>query len=327
LNQNIKGGIVNFKLIKFDNLLNNLKQKMPLEENLSKIIRDIEVEFKFQSLGIFLKIPNTEIYRLKISRNISHHYAKTAIFTSKDEIIQKLSATDLLNIKSQKEFKFEKDFTNLLIIPIFYKNELFGFIFMDTKGSHFTNDEITKLCMFSSVTSLIVKIFMQQHEIDELTELDEVTQVYSYKSFCEHSEYIMSHIRRYKRNLALIIVKIDNYDKIIKTIGKVNANNLNKEIADTLKEKVRNSDVIGKIYRDTFAILMPETSINDILTPINRLNQILVTIPIMKNWTISWGIAEYNKNVSTIEDFLRIAEEAAFESTRKSEEKITISKS
>jgi len=79
-----------FKIIKFDKLLNEIKKTHPLEENLSKIIRDIEMEFDFQSLGLFLYDPNFKGYRLKIGRNLSHHYEKSTTFKEDDELIKNL---------------------------------------------------------------------------------------------------------------------------------------------------------------------------------------------------------------------------------------------
>ena len=55
---------MDFKLGKFEKLLNELKEKKNLEENLSKIIRCMELEFDFQSLGIFLEVPKTILLNL-----------------------------------------------------------------------------------------------------------------------------------------------------------------------------------------------------------------------------------------------------------------------
>ena len=64
----------------FELVLEDLMRKKNIEENLSKLIRFLEEEIEFQILGIFLKVPRSKAYRLKISRNVSHHYAKTTPF-------------------------------------------------------------------------------------------------------------------------------------------------------------------------------------------------------------------------------------------------------
>lgn len=317
---------MDFKLIKFDELLNELKHKQPLEENLSKIIRDIEDEFEFQSLGIFLKT-SRNTFRLKISRNISHTYAKQKSFTYDDQLIRELNKFKLLDIQDKNKYKFEKDFIHLLIMPIYFKNDLLGFIFMDKMLAYFSEAESSKLRMFASIISLVIKIFVQQNEIEQLVELDEITEVYSHKSFMGRADYMLSQVNRYNRDLTMVILKIDNYSQIVRTIGKEKAEHLLKEIADILKNDLRSTDIIGKIYRDTFAVLMPESPATNVITAIQRLNKHISALPEMHGNNVGWGIAGKEEKLDNIEDFLKITEEAAFESTRKTGDNITVHKS
>ena len=131
-----------FKLLKFDALLNELLQNHPLEENLSKIIRDIEDEFEFLTLGIFLKVSKSETFRLKIGRNLSHNFAKNTIFTESDPIITELMNFKLLDIHHPGRFKFEKNYSHLLVVPLNYKEHLLGFFFIDKKKDVFDRRKI-----------------------------------------------------------------------------------------------------------------------------------------------------------------------------------------
>ncbi|OQX70879.1 MAG: hypothetical protein B6D62_03300 [Candidatus Cloacimonas sp. 4484_275] len=308
-----------FKLIKFDKLLNELKHNRPLEENLSKIIRDIEIEFDFQSLGIYLKIPSENVFRLKISRNISYTFTKTHIFSHNDELIKELHKFRLLDYKENKKFKFEKDYAHLLIMPIYFKKELLGFIFMDKKEGFFSDKEISKLRMFASIISLIIKIFVQQNEIEQLTENDEVTGLYTHRAFLARAEYLFSQVIRYHRDLTMVILKIDNYPNLIRLYGNEKTDTLMKKIADILKDDLRYTDIIGRIYTDTFAILMPESPPAKVISAIKRLNTHIMSLPEMKHNKIGWGISGRHDKISDIQEFLHITEEAAFESTRKNE--------
>ncbi|HHE38581.1 MAG TPA: diguanylate cyclase [Candidatus Cloacimonetes bacterium] len=316
---------MDFKLIKFDKLLHELKHKQPLEENLSKIIRDIESEFSFQSLGVFLKAPKSDIFRLKISRNISYTYGKKTTFSSHDKFIQELSKFEMIQYKSPKQFKFEKDFTHLLILPLYYKENLLGFLFIDKMDSTFTDPDISKIRMFASIITLVIKIFRQQHEIELLTEMDEILQIYSYKTFLGKADYLLSHVKRYKRDLTMIVLKIANFHESIRIDGIDKTNEQLKQITEMLKRKLRDTDIIGRIYRDRIAILMPETSLDSTINAVERLNTELQDINLHGKLKVAWGIASNNESIKNIEELLRFAEEAAFESTRKTE-KITVYK-
>ena len=310
---------MDFKLIKFDKLLHELKHKQPLEENLSKIIRDIESEFTFQSLGIFLKAPKSDIFRLKISRNISYTYGKNTSYSSQDKLIQELSKLEILQYKSSQQFKFEKDFTHLLILPIYFKESVLGFLFIDKKDSTFIDTGISKIRMFASIITLVIKIFRQQHEIELLTEMDEILQIYSYKTFLGKADYLLSHVKRYNRNLTMIVLNIVNFQESIRIDGINKTNEQLKHITEMLKRKLRDTDIIGRIYRDRIAILMPETSIDSTIKAVERLNEELPDIYLKGKLKVAWGIASNNESIKNIEELLVYAEESAFESTRKTE--------
>ena len=316
---------MDFKLIKFDKLLHELKHKQPLEENLSKIIRDIESEFVFQTMGVFLKAPKSDIFRLKISRNISYTYAKKTTFSSHDKIIRDLSKLEIIQFRSSQQFKFEKDYFHLLILPLFYKESLLGFIFIDKKDTEFINTEISKIRMFASIITLVIKIFRQQHEIELLTDMDEILPIYAYKTFLGKAAYLLSHVQRYERELSITVLKIVHLAESIRLngINKTNEHLIN--LTKMLKRNLRDTDIIGKIYRDQIAILMPETSIDSTVKAVERLNRKLPEIYTKGKLKIAWGIATYNESVNNIEELLRYADEAAVESTRK-KENITVYK-
>lgn len=313
-----------FKLLKFDALLNELLQKRPLEENLSKIIRDIEDEFEFLTLGIFLKVPKSETYRLKIGRNLSHNFAKNTIFTESDPIITELMNFKLLDIHHPGRFKFEKNYSHLLVVPLNYKEHLLGFFFIDKKKGVFESEEMTKVCTFASIISIVVQIFRQNEEIEQHRGLYEITRVYSIKPFLDRAEIIFSMMARYKRDLSIAVMKIDNFENIIRTIGEHETSDLMKKIAYIIKNDLRETDLIGKLHNDTFVILMPETSEKNCLHSVNRVNIKIMDLPIMKVCKIGWGLVFKNGKIKNLDQLLKYAENAAFDSTRKTEGNITI---
>ncbi len=315
---------MDFKLGKFEKLLNELKEKKNLEENLSKIIRSMELEFDFQSLGIFLRVPKTDTFRLKISRNISHTYEKNTFFTQEDPLIIELLKFKLLNVTSNKHYKFEHDFSQLLIMPLHNNKILHGFIFIDSSEEIYKDENFTKFSIFSTIISLVVSFCIQRDKIQHLTDLDELTGFYTYKAFSERGEKILSQMNRYKRELVMVIFKIDNYENILRTIGKENCEDLIKQIAEVLKSDQRESDLIGKIFRDTFAIIFPETNVKSCLIPIHRIDIDIAALPLMENYKINWGVVQNSDSIQNIGDFISKTQEAVFESTRNVDENITI---
>ena len=315
-----------FNLIYFDEMLHNLLKKQEMEEHLSFIIRNIEEEFDFQSLGVYLKVPNSDIFRMKISRNISHTYSKNSIFTKGDPIIEELMRLKMLEIQSPGRYVFEKEYSHLLILPINHFNELLGFIFIDKSNEIFESEEMTKIKIYASVISLVVQLDMQSNEIEQHRGIYESAKVFSHKAFVEKSEVIFSMMKRYNRYLTIAVIKIENFENIVRTIGEHEAGDLLKKISYIIQNDLRETDIIGKLNNDSFVILMPETSNKNSFITVNRVNNRIMKLPMMKICKIGWGIASMEDITQNVEELIKFADHAAEDSTRKEEGNITIYK-
>ena len=317
---------MDFNLLSFDDMLHNLLKKQELEEHLSHIIRNIEDEFDFQSMGVYLKVPNSEMFRMKISRNISHTFAKNTIFTKNDPMIEEIMNFKLLDIRPLGRYKFEKEYSHLLVHPLNQNEELLGFMFIDKFNEEFESEEMTKIKLFASIISLIVQLYLQSNELEHHRGIYEAANIYSYKAFVEKSNVIFSMMKRYDRDLTIAVIKIENFESIIRTIGEHETNDLLTEIVYIIKNDLRETDIIGKIHQDTFAILMPETSSKNGFITINRVHNRIMKLPKINVCRIGWGIADKDDKTQNVQKLLKFAEQAANDSYRKEEGDITIYK-
>ena len=89
-----------------------------------------------------------------------------------------------------------------------------------------------------------------------------------------------------------------------------------KQISVIIKDTLRETDIIGRISKDTFAISMPETSNDNCVLTISRMNKKIMELPIIKTCKFEWGIATKDDKTKDAEDLLKFAEHAAKESFR-----------
>jgi diguanylate cyclase (GGDEF)-like protein len=303
-------------LDQMESLLRSLQNKQPLEESLSKIVREIDSTFDFQSMGIFLKVPDSEIYRLKIGRNISHTFSKTTIFTTGDQMMSDLSHFTPLDIIPPGVYIMEHDYSHLLIHPLFYTDVLFGFVFIDKEEGLFGEDDMRRFHTFSSLISLIVNIYHQKAEIDSHRDLIERTRVYNYKPFMSRAELMFSLMRRYQRDLTVCVLKIDNYENLQRLVGKNKTGDIVQHIVNVFQRSMRSSDLVGRIYKDMFAVFMPETTIKNCHTIVERLQLQILNDKLMSNSILGWGIVQDNEEMKSVSQFIHLGEKAAFESAR-----------
>jgi diguanylate cyclase (GGDEF)-like protein len=315
---------MDLNLVKFENLLQELKHDKSLEKNLSIIIRAIELEFQFQSLGIFLDFPKDKAFRLKIGRNVSHTFAKRAIYHYSHPLIIQLQNLREIHFYDSQKQKMEHDFSHLTIIPLHNNSQLFGFLFMDKADGNFTPEEVTKLNIFASIISLGVNLNDLRSLLEQVKVFDEVTRIYSYSSFIERASFIFSLMKRHQKNAVMAIFKVNNFNELIRTHGKEKINQTASEVGEILLNHLRTSDLAGKIFKDTIAIFMPETDIEGAMKVLQRLDEFICGLEIMEHEKLDWGMAKITKNVKDVHQLLHNAEEAAFEAVRNYEKKMIV---
>jgi diguanylate cyclase (GGDEF)-like protein len=314
-----------FEMVKLDGLFKELKQNITLEESLSKIVRDIETEFDFQSLGIFLEVPNSDTFRLKISRNISHTFSKHEVLTSDHELLIELQKLQNLVLTTNSQFKFEHNYSHLLIMPLYYDEKLLGFMFIDRDKDEYNENEISKFCIFSSIVSIIVHSYKLEFRLEQISHWSDSGEIFDHASFIKRAELILDLMKRHSREICVCVLKINDFTSIIRTIGTDNGRKLIKDIQFLMNSNLRITDIIGKISDDTYALLLPETSEESSTYAISRFNKDIMNLPMMKNFKIGWGITGLSDENQTIEQMLRLSEESAFESTRKENGSFTFS--
>ncbi len=314
-----------FNLLSFDDMISKLLVKQELEEHLHDIINNIEHEFKYQSIGIYLRVAKTDTYRMKISRNISHTFAKNSIYNTADPLLKELNTFHLLDLRAQDtQHKFEKDYSHLLILPLYYNEDLLGFMFIDKSSEVFDSEEITKVKLFASTISVIVQLYLNSGEIEKHRKKYGSSNIYAYEAFIDKSEEVFSLMKRYNRDLTIAVIQISNYDDLVRTIGKHEAEDILKQVSITLKKDIRTTDVIGKIRKNAFAVLLPETSSNNGFVTITRVSNKINKLPISKTCKISWGLAGLDDKTENVVDLLKLAEFVVNDSNRKDEDFIVI---
>lgn len=311
-------------IIPFDILLASLQQRRPIEENLSSIVRNMEEEFEFSSLGIFLKVVKSDIFRLKIGRNLSHTFAKNTIFTQGDPLIKELMNFELMDIKYPGRYMFEKEYSHLLISPIFYHEQLMGFLFLDKEENYFEVAEMTKFEIFASLISLVVTTDTLNEEIELHKDIYESTRIYHLPAFKRNAEITFSILQRYNRYLSIAVMKLANHKSILRTFGEKKTAEMMNQISTLLQKDLRDSDIIGRLSNDTFTILLPETPSKNAALTVERLDDKINKLPFMKSSSLGWGISSKTDETESFDSLLKSAEEAAVESTRKRNKKIIV---
>ncbi len=314
-------------LERFGDFLAFLQKKSNLEEKLSHLIRQLVNIVNPDSCSIILRKLHFDYYGVKINRNLTHHRVKELRFYDKDAIVKEMRSGKLIHFyqKDNERFRIERPYSHLICAPIIYEDMFFGFAHIDRKQGSFTDEDILTFQLLCQIASFVIALDVIKNKYEQSKEIDEITHINTYSSFYHHGKAIFAQMKRYKRELSLIVMEIEHYEEMIRRFGTEKSNKVISEFANAMKNNVRTIELLGKIDVNTFAILLPETSIEGTKVVVERLNKILSNI-LADCCKLSWGISAINQayKTDTFDDLLLAAEAAQFSASRKYTNKVEV---
>ena len=150
---------------------------------------------------------------------------------------------------------------------------------------------------------------------------DDLTGLYNRRGFFTLAQQQMKVAERTKKDMLLFFADLDKMKQINDTLGHQEGDKALIEIAAIFKEVFRESDIIGRMGGDEFAILAIDTSDETREVLIHRLHDTLEAYNKLgdKNYqlSLSVGIAHYNpKAPLTLDELMTQADTLMYEEKR-----------
>ena len=107
------------------------------------------------------------------------------------------------------------------------------------------------------------------------------------KSFLDQYE----RARRETKALTIIILELDDYQKILENSGINTVNKLARDMVDLIRRKLRRYDIIGRFRGNSFILILPNCTTNTALAIARRIKRESKDV---LNQTASMGVAGWN---------------------------------
>ena len=176
------------------------------------------------------------------------------------------------------------------------------------------------------VGSITYNISLQLHGQKELlmrlSRTDGLTGVFnrSYWEARAREEIVRS--RRNQHPLSLIIIDIDHFKRINDTHGHVTGDHVLKQLAQTLQQNLRETEILGRYGGEEFAIILPNTESSIAWNTGERLREIIEKTEfhddpeqreLKLNCTISLGVAAFSDGAGDFSSWIRAADSALYQ--------------
>jgi diguanylate cyclase (GGDEF)-like protein len=146
---------------------------------------------------------------------------------------------------------------------------------------------------------------------------DSLTGISNRRYFENQAEQEVRRARRFARDMTVMMIDIDHFKAINDTHGHAIGDAVIQGVVKRALESLRQSDSIGRIGGEEFAVLLPETSLAAAYDVAERLRVHMQEKPIIAGHTIvpctvSIGVGQLSAQDGGIEDLLHRADIALY---------------
>ncbi|MEX0973170.1 MAG: EAL domain-containing protein [Solirubrobacterales bacterium] len=155
-----------------------------------------------------------------------------------------------------------------------------------------------------------------ESELRYLADHDSLTGLLDRRRFRAELDQHVSFSARYGGQGAVMVVDIDGLKAVNDSLGHHSGDNLIRQVAEVMRERVRGTDIVARLSGDEFAILMPQTDTEGALQLGEDLRaQVAESVrpaPQLEAITISVGITMFGGGKGGAEAVLAAADQAMY---------------
>ena len=164
---------------------------------------------------------------------------------------------------------------------------------------------------------LSAQLVRKEIEIGRLSTVDELTGLFTRREFDDMIAIEFERARRHGRDLAVLLLEVDQLESLGEQVGAIRRGYLLAEIAGVLRHSLRASDVGCRFNPDSLAMILPETGESQALAVARKvreqmlgrefltaINQTAVRV------TVCQGIAVMHPSMERAGDLVAAAEDA-----------------
>jgi diguanylate cyclase (GGDEF)-like protein len=181
----------------------------------------------------------------------------------------------------------------------------------------FREDSLDLLKVFGQQVAIALENDLLARRAEQLKVIDELTGLYNAGYMKSRLEEEVSRAVRYHRPCSLILLGVDEFQKLQDLYGSLAGESVLHQLADLLKGQVSEVDRIGRMGPDEFALILPERNKREAIEMAESIRRAVESHkfsngpqPLPCSLTVSAGISENPLDGSTGETLFAKASEA-----------------
>lgn len=223
---------------------------------------------------------------------------------------------------------------SFISLPLKMDSRVVGVMNVTDKLAHtlvFTEEDLRYLSLIAHQTVIQIENIRLCEKLSSLAVSDPLTGIFNHRYFQEQLNVELLRAKRYKHDLSVIMFDIDNFKTYNDRLGHQEGDRVLKFVAGSMKDHVREVDIVCRYGGDEFVIILPFTSKKGALFVAQKIREAVEkanfsTREGRKSFTVtlSGGVAVYNAGISR-EKLISFADKALYRSKSTGRNRISVS--
>ncbi len=251
--------------------------------------------------------------------------SKDLILVSNMDTLQKNSGGGL-----QRPFSHNYDTKSCIIAPLICQNRVVGVLNLTDRvdGGEFHGAEVSVMELFRQLVGASIGNVSLFEKTQKQAQTDGLTGMCNHRTFYETLETELRRSQRYGGQISIIMADIDNLKPINDNFGHRAGDLAIRQISRRIRACIRQIDIAARYGGDEFAIILPNTALEDAVHVAERMVKMVSSSPI--TWdhnkidlSVSIGVGQYSGDCCP-GDVTRATDEAMYEAKQGGKNRVIV---
>jgi diguanylate cyclase (GGDEF)-like protein len=196
-------------------------------------------------------------------------------------------------------------------------------LYRDTEP--FTRDELQRCAMCAAVAAEVVALGADLSLLEQQTRHDYLTGLLNRSFFERALPSEIERARRFNGHFSLVFMDLDGFKRFNDSFGHSRGDDMLRRVGAALSESIRRADTATRYGGDEFAIILPNTLPEDVVSTLTRLRERIeaASEAMGADATVSasFGVAHYPTDAETAEQLVATADSRLYHAKEQNRER------
>jgi len=211
-------------------------------------------------------------------------------------------------------------------------DERYLYVFCNLLGQLVTSTRLLRT-MEHEIEQRTLELQVALERAESLSILDGLTAVHNRRYFISNFNTLIEQCARYDRELALLMIDLDDFKQINDTFGHLEGDRILKAVADILKHCARGADIIARFGGEEFIVALQDTDCEGAEQVANRIQEQIRLLSCghgehQRRITASIGLSCHTNNgrmpIKTPEQWIQDADDALYRAKHSGKDRISV---